>query len=157
MIEIPLSRGKVALIDDEDADLICPHKWYAINSPANPVWYACRASYSGEKQKRLWMHRVILGVSAEVDHIDRDGLNNRRGNLRLATRAQNRANSRSKSQSGFRGVYGAGQRYRAQIRVDGTTYHLGIFEMPEDAAKAYDTAAIFYFGQFATLNYPRLA
>jgi len=104
----------------------------------------------------LYLHRVIMAADdgVKVDHRDRDGLNNRRSNLRIATLSQNNANSfRPANRAGFRGVVAVGKKWRAQIRRDGARVYLGLYETPEDAARTYDRAAREAHGEFATLNF----
>lgn len=154
---IPLTREKVAIVDACDVYL-GQFKWYAAKLVTKTYtrWYAARAVGPKGKQKTVYMHRVILGVSdgVKVDHRDRDGLNNRHSNLRLATVSQNNTNSfRPTNRSGFRGVVRMGKKWRAQIRQDGRRVYLGFFGVPEDAARAYDAAAIKAHGEFATLNF----
>src|SRR5690606_21975431 len=104
------------------------------------------------------MHRQIMGFpeGMEVDHIDRDGLNNRRSNLRLATHHQNAYNAQKrKSRSGFRGVtwYAPYQKWVAVIMHQGKKHYLGYFDDPADGGRAYDEAARKLHGEFATLNF----
>jgi hypothetical protein len=156
VIEIPLTQGKVALVDDEDAHL-AEFKWHACRIKRN--WYAYRnvrlPSGRGTTQK---MHRVILdpGHGRQVDHVNGDGLDNRRANLRPATNAENTrcGRMRSSNTSGYRGVVWAkwAGRWRAQITVDGRLISLGYFADPVDAARAYDAAAVKHFGAFARPN-----
>lgn len=104
------------------------------------------------------MHRVLLGAPAgvDVDHIDGNRLNNTIGNLRLCERRQNLMNSRKRTAttSKFKGVYwlAANRKWRAKINVEGKSKHLGCFAAEEDAARAYDQAALIYFGEFARIN-----
>jgi len=105
------------------------------------------------------MHRVILDAppAVEVDHINRNGLDNRRANLRLATRAENTRNAKlsRRNTSGFRGVsfdHFSG-RWLAIVKSDGKTYRLGAFATPEEAAFAYDFAAAALHGEFASTNF----
>ena len=92
----------------------------------------------------------------ERDHKDRNGLNNTRDNIRIATRSQNQANTRHTNQTGFRGTYLSRQpdTWYAQARIGGKLTHLGTFSRPVDAAKAYDEAILREFGEFAVLNFP---
>ena len=103
------------------------------------------------------MHRVILNAppGREVDHINRNGLDNRRSNLRLATHAQNEANKPPRGE--YKGAYWCKKsgRWRASIRVDGRLRHMGRFATREEAARVYDDAALEAFGEFAYLNFPR--
>jgi hypothetical protein len=156
-VEVPLSRGMVALVDDEDAPaVIAAGKWSASRSPSNRTWYAVRAvrrSDGGRTTVRL--HNWLTGLPY-VDHIDRDGLNNTRANLREVTRSGNATNSdrRSDSRTGYKGVSVAGRRYRALLTVDGTRHHLGYYDDPAEAARAYDRVAVAMHGAFAGLNFP---
>jgi hypothetical protein len=162
VIQIPLTRGLVAIVDDEDAYL-AEHEWYAI--PANKQktkFYAVRGEWVDGKLKRFWLHREVLKASegVEVDHEDNDGLNCRRSNLRLATHAQNQRNKvrLRNNRSGYKGVYKRWDPrpspWGAHIRVNGKLKKLGYHATPEEAARAYDRAARELFGSFAKLNFP---
>lgn len=159
MKEIALTKGKVAIVDDEDYELLSPWQWRA------RTWWASRTSYAyryvsrgdGTFQKLL-MHRAILDAPPEmqVDHIDGNGLNNTRSNLRLATHTQNQANAsrRRDNQSGFKGVRRIRDSgWQARICVNGKQQHVGFFQTAEEAARAYDKAARDLRGQFAKLNF----
>lgn len=103
------------------------------------------------------MHKLITGF-AETDHKDHDGLNNQRLNLRDATRSQNHANQQPqiKGSSRFKGVYWhkMGRKWLAQIVIKGHRHYLGLYVLEEDAARAYDQAALEAFGEYACLNPP---
>ena len=157
---ITLTRGKYSIIDACDLLLLGDGKWSALKRNDGNTWYAVRI----RDKKIIQMSRVIFGASAGdpiVDHIDGDGLNNRRSNLRFATGYQNRVNVRRRKtgSSGFRGVVPAKRfgAWRAQIGCKGKGYSLGVFDSPEDAAKAYDHAAYHLHGEFAVLNFPEVA
>jgi hypothetical protein len=102
------------------------------------------------------MHRLLLSVESEIDHANGNGLDNRRCNIRPATRSLNLANRASPgSRSGFRGVTPANQkngRWVARIKINGKTHFLGTFDTPEEAARAYDARARLAFGDFARTN-----
>jgi hypothetical protein len=155
---VPLTKGKVAVIDAADAPLVASHSWIAHLSQSK-VWYACRRVAG--KNATVSMHIVIMGLSGsdEGDHIDGDGLNNRRSNLRVSDRSTNLANRRlqSNNTSGFKGVTkrSDSNRWRAEISLNGKKTHLGSFDTAEHAALAYDEAARANFGEFARLNFPR--
>lgn len=152
-ITVPLTNGLIATIDAEDADRVLAHKWYARFSNTN--------IYAGTTVKvgKMLMHRFILDApkGSMVDHVDGDGLNNRRSNLRYCNYAQNGTNSRNHKigKWGYRGVtwhpYGY---WCARIRADGRRISLGYFSSPEEAALAYDEAAKAMHGEFAVLNFP---
>lgn len=155
MRQIPLTQGKVALVDDEDYARLAAHKWQAKRSyySGSTLWYAQRTVQS----RIVWMHREILGLTPgdrmETDHRNGDGLDNRRGNLRVATHSQNLANAKPRqgSRSGIRGVYRDkwDKKWRAQIAVDRRCIPLGHFATKEEAAEAYRRAAEHHFGDFA--------
>jgi hypothetical protein len=157
MIKVPLSQGKVALIDDEDAPRVLQHKWTYTRVNQRRA-YAQTKIRVGAKQRTLYMHRLILDAPAGelVDHINGNGLDNRRENLRLATVAQNTRNSRQRrgSAAGYKGVRRRGDKWQARIAVNSKQIHLGVFSSKEEAAQAYDTAAREHFGEFAVLNFP---
>lgn len=152
---IPLTQGKFALVDDEDFEKLNKHKW-----TFQARGYAYRRNPDKEKSLVLWMHRVIMNPECgmEVDHINGNKLDNRKENLRLATRSQNGHNMplHKRNTSGFKGVtfWKRDNNWKSQITVDGKNLHIGYFEDPKDAAKAYDKSAREHFGEFARLNFP---
>lgn len=162
MIEIPLTQGKVALVDNEDAYL-AKVKWCA--SFHHLTWYVRRrvAREDGRPSTQM-LHRAVLGLTdprVVVDHINGDGLDNQRENLRVVSTSQNIAKARLRmtNTSGFRGVTwdSPRQRWVAQIKVDYARKFLGRYYAAEDAARAYDAAARQHFGEFARLNFPEVA
>ena len=147
---VPLTQGKHSILDADDARLIV-RPWFAAH--IEKLWYA-HSNVNGKTKK---LHRVILGLtdtSIDIDHEDGDGLNNRRSNLRVCTHAQNMAN-RSKnalSSSKYKGVCNRDGRWTAQIQVAGIKQYLGSFDSEEDAARAYNYAALRLSGKFARIN-----
>lgn len=168
-LEVPLTQGKVALIDDDDLALIEPYRWYARRQRSRAeIWYAMtnvpRTGTQGGRGNltTLMMHRLLLGAtdrSVQVDHRDHDGLNNQRANLRRATPSQNMANQRKRSRptsSRYKGVYWSNTYGCWIAEITGPTgkKHLGRHPTEVGAAKAYDLAAADLFGEFAHLNNP---
>jgi hypothetical protein len=175
VIEIELTRGKKALVDDIDNDLT-QFNWSA--HMAEPtLWYAYRGVYNpsnkqikGHKMHRYILERILgrsLLKSEFTDHINGNGLDNRRDNIRLATRGQNTANrikcktgrNGAKPTSQFKGVSwhmwkGCG-RWVAHIQTDHKRIRLGYFLNEIDAAKAYDAAALKHFKEFANINFDK--
>lgn len=152
---IYLSRGKFALVDDEDYPVVSQYKWsYDKNG------YVVRKVVKSKRQKKVMLHRFLLDApdGMDVDHVNKHKLDNRRRNLRLATRSQNNANSGPKpgSSSIYKGVSWSkrDQRWYSGICIDGQRIHLGTFRNDIDAAKAYDKAAHAAWGEFAFLNFP---
>lgn len=150
MKKIPLTQGFEAIVDDEDYESLSRFKWYALKF--RKYIYATRNPRSG----RIYMHRVIMGEPSllEVDHINGDGLNNLRSNLRYATRSENQRNRGvpENNTTGYKGVHRLKNRWVARIYVNGQRLHLGNFQNLEDAGRAYDSAAKRYFGEFARIN-----
>lgn len=153
--QIYLSQGKFATVDDADFEHFNQWKWTANRGGARSTsWYALRK----ENGKNIQMHRQIINApdGMQVDHINRDGLDNRRENLRLCTNAENGRNRAMKSNSisGFKGVCRFRDKWQAQIGINRVNIYLGVFADPIDAAKAYDQAAIELHGPYANLNFP---
>lgn len=158
--KIPLSQGKFAIVDPEDYYELSRYKWYAEKSGGTFYASRNRSSVREKSGGARRMHRYVMKAESNmyVDHINHKGLDNRKANLRPATRAQNSYNSRrlKKTVSGFRGVYPASnsRRWEARIFFKGKKIYLGSFEEVIETAKAYDEAAKKYHGQFAKLNFP---
>ncbi len=150
---IQMTRGYVATIDAADAHLAEGWNWSAV--PNGKTVYAQRCARVDGRQKKYGLHRIITSApdGVQVDHINGDGLDNRRANLRLATHAENSRNVRrpSNNKSGFKGVYKNAKtgRWAAMITGGGQRQYLGQFDTPEEAHSAYCKAAAFHHGEFA--------
>lgn len=161
MKEIPLTQDMVALVDDEDYEGLAKWKWCYRKREHNHIGYALRnARKQDGKQATIYMHRIILNLprGCETDHINGNGLDNRKENLRVATITQNRWN-RGKSHnntSGFKGVDWCkrDKKWRAKIEVNKKSVFLGLFKDKLEAVKVYNAAAIKYHGEFACLSNP---
>lgn len=153
MRELVLANGMVTLVDDDDFARFGGMKWYAVRARQTEEKYYAR-NRSG------WLHRLVMGApnGLQVDHRDRDGLNNQKANLRLATQSLNNANAdmRRRGANTFRGVYWqpAKKSFRIAITVAWKWHSLGTSKSEIEAALRYDTAAREAFGEFAQLNFP---
>lgn len=157
MKRIPLTQGQFALVDDADFEKVGRVKWSAMKVK-NGNFYAVRNVTGGGKRTMLLLHCEILEIKG-VDHLDGNGLNCCRENLRPATTKQNAQGFRHKSlgvSSRFRGVcwYKKYSKWLSQIMLDRKNFFLGYFLCEEAAARAYDSAAKKLFGEFARLNFP---
>lgn len=159
-IAIPLSQGLVGLVDEGDAAFASLFKWHAIRS--GHTFYVvrnCRA-LNGHHRTTVRLSRELLNAPGDmqVDHINGDGLDNRRSNLRLATCAQNQRNQRPQTgvSSRYRGVCWdkSSRQWHTMITVAGRRIFLGRFADEADAARVYDDAARLHHGEFARPNFP---
>ena len=158
MKKIPLTQGRVVLVDDADYEWLSQWKWRIMERCQ--LFYAIRSTGSKHNRGFELMHRLILGLQPnnklQTDHIDGDGLNNQRSNLRACTRTQNRQSARKRKvgTSKYKGVccYVRNGKWHSRIRINGKLIHLGSFESETDAARAYDEAAPKHYGEFALTN-----
>jgi HNH endonuclease/AP2 domain len=161
MMEINLTHGYVSLIDDEDYPLISRSRWF-LKIKKKKFFYARTATRVNGKTVHVDMHRLLMNPlpGVLVDHINGNGLDNQRCNLRLATNAQNQQNrfARHGGSSRFKGVNFDPSRpnkpWRSQIYCNGVKHYLGRFNTEEEAALVYDATAQRLFGAFCNLNFP---
>ena len=159
MKTIALTQGKEAIIDDEDFEWLNQWKWYAYKAPH--TYYAGRCIHGDDHQIILPMHRFILGLEPgnkkHVDHVNQNGLDNRRENIRLCSKSQNGMNrgKQKNNISGYKGVswHKKNKKWHAYININTKRIFLGLFDSKISAAKTYDKAAKKYFGEFACLNF----
>ncbi len=146
--------GKFALVDDEDFESLNKFRWFVhIKSNNNNLY--CR---TGMNKTTFPMHRFVLGLkdpSIFVDHINGNGLDNRKSNLRQCTNQQNLMNrgKQKNNTTGYKGVCFYKNKYMASICYNGKSYHLGMYGTPIEAAKAYDNKAKEFFGEFGRYNF----
>jgi hypothetical protein len=156
-MEIALGKGHVAVIDDEDADLVAGFKWYPMKAEGKV--YAAGWKHLPPGRFFVHLHRLIANAQPGelIDHADRDPLNCRRSNLRRVTRQQNNWNkgpARKACTSRYKGVFQCPKtgRFRARIVHNRKQIYLGYFASEEAAARAYNAKAAELFGEFAYLN-----
>jgi len=157
MKEIQLTQGFFVQVDDSDFNWLNQWKWHAVKN-RNTFFARRNGSIKHNKSRGLvYMHRIIMDApkNMQVDHIDHNGLNNQKSNLRICNNSQNHMNRTPWGSSKYLGVHIKlkGKYIQSQIKANGKTIHLGLFKTEEEAAMAYDRAAKFYFGEFANLNF----
>ncbi|MCK5611583.1 HNH endonuclease [Candidatus Pacearchaeota archaeon] len=154
MKQIELTRGFTTIIDDADCDLVPPISWQV-----NQNYNTCYAMGILDG-KRVFVHRLIMNARKGqiIDHVNGDGLDNRRCNLRFCTPSQNQQNSRKRAgcSSKYKGVSWVKRekKWRAAIKYKGKSSTLGHYDNESDAARVYDKKAKEIFGEFARLNFP---
>lgn len=151
--KLPMSNGSYVLIDEDMFDVLSKYNWNERKSSKDHTSYA-------STRDNVKMHRLIMGLKVGdkrlVDHINHNGLDNRRCNLRVCTNAENTRNARpsKNATSKYKGVsVSKCNTYVSRIRVDGKLIQLGTFKSELEAAEKYDVAAKKYFGEFAYLNF----
>ena len=148
-----LTKGKKTAIDLTDLEKALDRRWWTQgNETRSGSYYAYNTSAA------IYLHCFLTGFKQRMNHIDGDGLNNRRANLREAPQSVilQRGRLRKNNRTGYRGVcvHGKTGKFRATISRDGTQVHLGCFDSSEEAAQVYDAASINYHGPLARLNFP---
>lgn len=148
MKEIKLTQGKVALVDDEDYEWLKLRKWCAYKS--RNIFYASSNNVS--------MHSLLIDCpkGKHIDHVDHDGLNNQRNNLRIVTHRQNQQNQNTKKSSQYPGVYWSNKmsRWAAQIKINKKQIALGTYHNEIDAFRAYYDAVLSIGGEMLDFPYP---
>jgi len=151
--EIQLTQNKVAFVDDADFEYLNQYKW-CFNGR-----YAIREIRIGGKKRKILMHRIIVSVpfGLEIDHINGNGCDNRRDNLRICTHQQNVRNCKKcmkDTSSKYKGVcwHKTNRKWQAYIGVNKKVIYLGYFIEEDEAARTYNVAALKYFGEFAKPN-----
>jgi len=155
MKRIELTRGKYALIDNEQYDLISLFRWCYVPACRG---YAVVKLYICGKQYQIYMHRLVMNAieGVSVDHIDGNGLNNQKSNLRICTHQENIMNQKKQENraSIYKGVsfHGQNKNWYAYIKINQKKKHIGCYDTEEEAAEAYNKEAVKLFGRFANLN-----
>jgi len=155
MKKIPLTQGKHTLVDDSDYEELSQYRWFAARAGRN--WYAHRTLKKGNEIKTVRMHRLVIeaAVGQIVDHINQNGLDNRKENLRICSRTENARNrgATRTNKLGYKGVYQRPTgKYQAVIRLDGRAKSLGHFHSAREAALAFDRAALEHHGAYVSTN-----
>ncbi len=149
--------GQTVMIDEEDINIFNSFSW----SITSKGYVRSTISFSKKQLKTIFLHRLIMNIEdskLQVDHINHNKLDNRKSNLRLCTNQENQRNTKAKTGvSEYKGVYFAEKKWRSEIYINGKKdrLFLGCFNLEEDAACAYDMAAIHYFGEFAYTNFDK--
>ena len=149
---ISLTKGQFTKVDDDDFEYLNKQKWYARKS--RKTYYACRSVHQGNHCRNEEMHRVIMKTpkGMQVDHIDHDGLNNQKSNLRNCTANENRMNKSSRGKTKYIGVEKIVY-FQVRVTVNQRRIYVGRFKTEEEAARAYDETIKKHYGEFANFNF----
>lgn len=158
IVWIKLTQGQETCVDLPDWTTVRAYRWCALERKNGGFYAVTNLPRAGIKSRfSRYLHQLIFGAKGP-DHRDGDGLNNLRSNLRKASKSQNAANSlkREGYSSPFRGVSFRKDKgkWQARVRVERVRKHIGYFTDEQEAARAYDCAALEHFGEFAKLNFP---
>lgn len=155
-VSFEIKPGTLVTVDECDAKRVLAYKWW-LNDSRRSVYAATDFIFPGVGKRKVYLHRFIVGATQDVivDHVNGDTLDNRRSNLRFATNSQNIANQKLRDGRKFRGTTFKHGKFFAQLHTGGKNHNLGSYEKEEDAARAYDAAALRHFGEFARLNFPQ--
>jgi len=153
-------KGDIAVVDDEDYEKLSKYKWNIFRSSKHRPTYAIRRWDENGIRKSQYMHAMITGFDL-TDHINHNGLDNRKSNLRFSTHSQNHANvpkQRGNYSSKYKGLTWIKTRnkWQVQIKVQGVRKYSGYFSDEIDAARMYDYLALKYFGEFAYTNFKEI-
>jgi hypothetical protein len=153
--KIPLANGGHAIVDHDDYAKLKDRKWHG--HLVRGVRYASRKEKNNGRAHRIYMHRLVVCTGTDsrvVDHVNGNGLDNRKLNLRLCDIRQNAANMglSKRNTTGFKGVSEENGRFRARVSSHGREYYLGHFGTAKEAARAYNKKAVELFGEYARTN-----
>lgn len=156
--EIELTNGMKAIVDDEDYDYLLDYNWRALKN--GKTYYAIFGKRVNGKYSNTWMHRMIMDAKNredEINHIDHNGLNNQKNNLRKTThkKVMWQKNAADSKPTKFKGIsfHKPSKKWRARIFVDGKMKYLGYYKNEIEAAKGYDNEQKKHYGEFANLNF----
>lgn len=154
MKTIELTRGFKAIVDDDDFEWLDQFKWYIVGPSVSGKYYVARRSVDDKSGVRQMQYEVLCRrPGLVIDHKNRDGLDNRKANLRWATQSSNTCNRDLPiGKTGYRGVWKNGNGFTARINKNKKRHHLGQFSTAAEAAAAYNEAAKKLHGEFAMLN-----
>ncbi len=159
MKTIPVSQGRIAVVDDEDFDRVSQNSWSLKKSPHDKTEYASRSIKINGKWTQISLHRFVFNArpGVRIDHKDGNGLNCQKFNLRECSHPQNLQNQRMHNKHGLKGIalitnLPAHRQWISKIRVDGKLKTIGHFGSALEAAAAYNAMATKHFGEFARLN-----